>query len=66
MTDERKINLSRYIPQKASKAFLVRVLIYFVVLGSILSILFFYNHKKKEINPTEIEGVRIEIETIEN
>lgn len=66
MTNERKVNLTRYIPRKASKAFLVRVLIYIVVLGSILSILFFYSNKKKEINPTEIEGVTIEIETIEN
>jgi|GEM_PF-1289105 hypothetical protein len=66
MTDERKINLSRYIPRKASKAFLVRILIYIVVLGSILSILYFYSNKKKVLHPSEIEGVKIELKTNKN
>jgi flagellar basal body-associated protein FliL len=59
MENETKINLKQYIPQKASKKFIVQIILYVIAFG-IVGLVFYnrFNKKKKEVQaPQEIHNV---------
>jgi len=62
MENKPTINLRQYIPKKASKKFILQVIVYVIAFASV-GILFYFRFNKKKIPqkiPIEIRGVTIE------
>lgn len=64
MESESQINLKRFIPKKANKYYLLKIIFYVVLLMVLGTILLYQTNKtqnnKEAIN--EIKGVQIELE----
>lgn len=64
MESESQINLKRFIPKKANKYYLLKIIFYVVLLMVLGTILLYHTNKtqtkKEAIN--EIKGVQIELE----
>ncbi len=63
MKEERSIDLERYIPKKAKKGYLLKILLYTLVLGALMFFMFFSMNKKSEKLPEQINGVEVQIGT---
>jgi hypothetical protein len=62
MENETKINLKQYIPQKASKKYILQIILYVAAFG-VVGLIFYnrFNKKKKEVKaPVEIRNVIVE------
>lgn len=64
MDREREIDLKRFVPRKASRAYFLRILFYVVFLCAILFFIWFKLNKETSVPenlPEEIHGVEVEI-----
>lgn len=63
--EKRKIDLKKHASEKASTWYLVK-LIFYIICITVLAVIMYFQYKKmmqpKETNPTEIQGVTIEVE----
>ena len=62
MEEESKINLKQYLPQKASKIFMLKIVLYVTSLALIVGLFYkrFNKPEKKLKMPTEIHHITIE------
>lgn len=61
MDENSGINLKRFIPQKASKWLMLKIVFYILVLGILFYLLFKESSNKKEldVDHTEIQNIKI-------
>lgn len=64
MESQSQINLKRFIPKKANKYYLLKIIFYVVLLMVLGTILLYVSNKTQTKNEAikEIKGVQIEIE----
>jgi polyferredoxin len=63
--EHRGIDLRKFAPQKANKWYIIKVLIYAIVLAGLIFYLFIQLHKKDSqvLDQTTVRGVEIDLQT---